>query len=178
MSQFDHRRYKPFTPVPMTARRWPDRQIRKAPQWCSVDLRDGNQALIEPMNITQKSRMWDLLVKLGFKEIEVGFPSASGHDFAFVRELIENNRIPEDVTIQVLTQARPELIARTYEALKGVPRAIVHVYNSTSTVQREQVFELDREGIKDIAITGVLADESGALLRSFFRALRKSGRDA
>ena len=154
MSQFDHRRYKPFTPVPMTARRWPDRQIRKAPQWCSVDLRDGNQALIEPMNITQKSRMWDLLVKLGFKEIEVGFPSASGHDFAFVRELIENNRIPEDVTIQVLTQARPELIARTYEALKGVPRAIVHVYNSTSTVQREQVFELDREGIKDIAING------------------------
>lgn len=154
MSRFDYRRYPAFPPVPMTARRWPDRQIRRAPGWCSVDLRDGNQALIEPMTASQKSRMWDLLVKLGFKEIEVGFPSASGHDFAFVRNLIENNRIPEDVTIQVLTQAREELIARTFESLEGVPRAIVHVYNSTSTVQREQVFGLDREGIKAIAENG------------------------
>ncbi len=152
--RFDHRRYQAFQPVPMTARRWPDRQLRRAPRWCSVDLRDGNQALIEPMNASQKSRMWDLLVKLGFKEIEVGFPSASGHDFDFVRGLIENDRIPQDVTIQVLTQAREELIARTFEALKGAPRAIVHVYNSTSTVQREQVFELDREGIKAIAVNG------------------------
>lgn len=154
MRRFDHRRYRPFAPIPMAARRWPDRQIRRAPRWCSVDLRDGNQALIEPMTTAQKSRMWDLLVKLGFKEIEVGFPSASGHDFAFLRDLIENGRIPEDVTIQVLTQAREDLIARTFEALKGVPRAIVHVYNSTSTVQREQVFGLDREGIKAIAVNG------------------------
>ncbi|WOJ92512.1 2-isopropylmalate synthase [Congregibacter variabilis] len=154
MSRFDYRRYPAFPPVPMTSRRWPDRQIRRAPGWCSVDLRDGNQALIEPMTASQKSRMWDLLLKLGFKEIEVGFPSASGHDFAFVRNLIENNRIPEDVTIQVLTQAREELIARTFESLEGVPRAIVHVYNSTSTVQREQVFGLDREGIKAIAENG------------------------
>jgi len=154
MSRFDHRRYRPFTPVPMTARRWPDRQLRRAPGWCSVDLRDGNQALIEPMTLAQKSRMWDLLVKLGFKEIEVGFPSASGHDFAFVRELIETGRIPADVTIQVLTQARDDLIARTFEALEGVPRAIVHVYNSTSTVQREQVFGLDRDGIRAIAENG------------------------
>jgi 2-isopropylmalate synthase len=138
----------------MTARRWPDRQIRRAPQWCSVDLRDGNQALIEPMTSAQKSRMWDLLIKLGFKEIEVGFPSASSHDFDFVRQLIENDRIPEDVTIQVLTQAREELIARTFESLVGVRRAIVHVYNSTSTVQREQVFNLDRQGIKAIAENG------------------------
>lgn len=154
MSRFDHRRYQAFTPISMPNRRWPDRQITEAPRWCSVDLRDGNQALIEPMTAAQKSRMWDQLVKLGFKEIEVGFPSASGHDFAFCRELIENNRIPDDVTIQVLTQAREDLIARTYEALKGAPRAIVHVYNSTSTVQREQVFNLDREGIKAIAVNG------------------------
>jgi 2-isopropylmalate synthase len=154
MSRFDHRRYQAFPPVPMSGRRWPDRQIRRAPRWCSVDLRDGNQALIEPMTAAQKSRMWDLLVKLGFKEIEVGFPSASGHDFAFVRDLIENDRIPHDVTIQVLTQAREELIERTFESLKGAPRAIVHVYNSTSTVQREQVFGLDRDGIKAIAANG------------------------
>ncbi|MEE4280069.1 MAG: 2-isopropylmalate synthase [Halieaceae bacterium] len=154
MKRFDHRRYRPFTPIPMTARRWPDRQLRRAPQWCSVDLRDGNQALIEPMTQAQKSRMWDLLVKLGFKEIEVGFPSASSHDFAFVRDLIENDRIPADVTIQVLTQAREDLIARSFEALDGAPRAIVHVYNSTSTVQREQVFGLDRDGIRAIAENG------------------------
>ncbi len=154
MNRFDHRRYQPFVPVPMTTRRWPDRQIRRAPRWCSVDLRDGNQALIEPMTTAQKSRMWDLLVKLGFKEIEVGFPSASSHDFAFVRELIEQERIPPDVTIQVLTQAREELIERTFEALRGAPRAIVHVYNSTSTVQREQVFNLDRTGVREIAEKG------------------------
>jgi 2-isopropylmalate synthase len=154
MRRFDHRRYQPFAPVPMAARRWPDRQLRRAPRWCSVDLRDGNQALIEPMTTAQKSRMWDLLIKLGFKEIEVGFPSASGHDFAFLRDLIENDRIPADVTIQVLTQAREDLISRTFEALEGAPRAIVHVYNSTSTVQREQVFGLDRDGIKAIAVRG------------------------
>lgn len=154
MSQFDFRKYQPFTPIRMTSRRWPDQQITRAPRWCSVDLRDGNQALIEPMTGRQKSRLWDQLLKIGFKEIEVGFPSASSHDFNFCRELIENNRIPDDVTIQVLTQARPELIEKTFEALRGARRAIVHVYNSTSTVQREQVFGLDRAGIIDIAVKG------------------------
>tara|TARA_R110002110_G_scaffold205066_7_gene417103 strand:+ start:235997 stop:237670 length:1674 start_codon:yes stop_codon:yes gene_type:complete len=154
MSQFDHSKYKPFQPVKMTGRRWPDRTIEAAPHWCSVDLRDGNQALIEPMTARQKSRLWDQLVKIGFKEIEVGFPSASSHDYDFVRELIDNGRIPDDVTIQVLTQARPDLINKTFESLKGARRAIVHVYNSTSTVQREQVFGLDRKGIVDIAIKG------------------------
>ncbi len=154
MSSFDHRKYKPFPPIRMSERQWPDRVIDKAPRWCSVDLRDGNQALVEPMTTRQKSRLWDQLVKVGFKEIEVGFPSASSHDYDFVRELIDNNRIPEDVTIQVLVQAREELIAKTFEALKGARRAVVHVYNSTSTVQREQVFGLDRQGIIDIAVNG------------------------
>ena len=146
MSNFDHRKYKPFAPIPMPNRRWPDRVIEQAPHWCSVDLRDGNQALVEPMTARQKSLLWDQLVKVGFKEIEVGFPSASSHDYDFVRELIDNNRIPKDVTIQVLTQARPDLIEKTFAALKGARRAVVRVYNSTSTVQREQVFGLDREG--------------------------------
>jgi 2-isopropylmalate synthase len=154
MSSFDHRKYQPFQPIPMKSRRWPDQTIRKAPLWCSVDLRDGNQALIEPMTGQQKSKQWDQLVKVGFKEIEVGFPSASSHDYDFVRELIENDRIPEDVTVQVLVPARKELIEKTFEALKGARRAVVHVYNSTSTVQREQVFGLDREGIIDIAVKG------------------------
>jgi 2-isopropylmalate synthase len=154
MSSFDHRKYKAFKPIAKPDRRWPDRVIEKAPRWCSVDLRDGNQALIEPMTARQKSQLWDQLVKIGFKEIEVGFPSASGHDYEFVRQLIENDRIPEDVTIQVLTQARPDLIEKTFQALKGARRAIVHVYNSTSTVQREQVFGLDRKGIVDIAVKG------------------------
>jgi 2-isopropylmalate synthase len=154
MSSFDHRKYKPFAPIEMAARRWPDQVIDSAPMWCSVDLRDGNQALIEPMTARQKLRLWDQLVKIGFKEIEVGFPSASSHDYDFVRELIENKRIPADVTIQVLTQARPELIEKTFESLRGARRAIVHVYNSTSTVQREQVFGLDRQGIVDIATRG------------------------
>lgn len=151
---FDHRKYRPFTPVRLTDRTWPDKQITQAPLWCSVDLRDGNQALINPMNIDQKTRMFKLLVKLGFKEIEVGFPSASQPDFDFVRKLIEEDLIPDDVTIQVLTQAREDLIARSYESLENVKQAIVHVYNSTSTVQREQVFGLDPEGIKGIAIQG------------------------
>lgn len=154
MKPFEHRKYRPAPAVPMRQRQWPDRTIDKAPIWASVDLRDGNQALLEPMNVSQKRRMWALLVKLGFKEIEVGFPSASGHDYDFVRWLIEENRIPDDVTIQVLVQARRHLIERTFEALKGVRRAIVHVYNSTSTVQRERVFGMDREGIKAIAVQG------------------------
>lgn len=151
---FDFRKYQPFPPIAKPDRRWPDQVLSKAPYWCSVDLRDGNQALVEPMNSEQKLRLWDLLVKVGFKEIEVGFPSASSHDFAFLRKLIEEERIPEDVTVQVLTQARPELIAKTFEALRGARRAVVHFYNSTSTVQREYVFGLDREGITRIAVEG------------------------
>ena len=144
--------YQSFTPIPLPDRTWPGRVITKAPRWCSVDLRDGNQALIDPMDIERKRRMFDLLVKCGFKEIEVGFPSASQPDFDFVRLLIEQDLIPEDVMIQVLTQARPELIERTYESLRGAPRALVHLYNSTSTLQRRVVFGLDRAGITDIAV--------------------------
>lgn len=151
---FDHRKYAAFKPVAKKDRRWPDQVIEKAPTWCAVDLRDGNQSLIKPMSVAQKQRLFDLLVKLGFKEIEIGFPAASQPDFDFCRKLIEENRIPDDVKIQVLTQARPELIERTYEALEGAKQAIVHVYNSTSTVQREQVFGLDRAGIRDIAVSG------------------------
>jgi 2-isopropylmalate synthase len=146
------RHYRAFTPVPLPDRTWPSRVITKAPKWCSVDLRDGNQALIDPMDPSRKRRMFDLLVKCGFKEIEVGFPSASQPDFDFVRQLVEENLIPDDVIIQVLTQARPELIERTYESLRGAPRAIVHLYNSTSTLQRRVVFGLDRAGIVDIAV--------------------------
>ena len=122
--------------------------------WCSVDLRDGNQALIEPMDSARKLRMFEMLVALGFKEIEVGFPAASQTDFDFCRELIEGNRIPKDVTVQVLVQAREDLMRQTFEAIRGVPRAIVHVYNSTSTVQRRVVFGMDREGVKQIAVSG------------------------
>lgn len=151
---FDHRKYTPFTPIRKTDRRWPDQVIERAPQWCAVDLRDGNQALVKPMTVAQKQRLFDLLVKVGFKEIEIGFPAASQPDFDFCRKLIEENRIPDDVRIQVLTQARPELIKRTYEALEGAKRAIVHVYNSTSTVQRQQVFGMDRAGVRQIAVDG------------------------
>ncbi|HTV76768.1 MAG TPA: 2-isopropylmalate synthase [Steroidobacteraceae bacterium] len=147
-------KYVPFAPIRLTGRTWPDRLITQAPAWCSVDLRDGNQALIEPMNSARKHRMFAQLVKLGFKEIEVGFPAASQTDFDFVRELIDGDLIPEDVTIQVLTQARPEIIARTYQALDGARRVIVHVYNSTSTTQRRVVFKLDRAGVRDIAVRG------------------------
>ena len=154
MTNFDFRKYQAFEPISMTARRWPDRVIDSAPCWCSADLRDGNQALVKPMTAVQKLHLWDQLVRIGFKEIEVGFPAASRHDYDFVRRLIDGNRIPEDVTVQVLTQARPALIEKTFESLNGVRRAIVHIYNSTSPVQREQVFGLDRQGIIDIATTG------------------------
>ncbi len=147
-------KYRSFAPVGIADRTWPNKVISAPPQWCSVDLRDGNQALIEPMDAARKRRMFDLLVKTGFKEIEVGFPAASQTDFDFVRELIERNLIPEDVTIQVLTQARPELIERSFQSLRGARRAIVHLYNSTSTVQRRVVFGLDRAGIVDIAVLG------------------------
>jgi 2-isopropylmalate synthase len=151
---YDHTKYKPFPAIGLKDRTWPDKVITKAPVWCSVDLRDGNQALIEPMSVAQKKLMFGLLVDVGFKEIEVGFPAASQPDFDFVRYLVEENKIPDDVTVQVLTQARPELIQRTFEALKGVKRAIVHLYNSTSTVQRQKVFKLDKAGIKAIAVNG------------------------
>ena len=154
MLQDPRSKYRPFTPVPLSDRTWPDRVISAAPVWCSVDLRDGNQALIEPMNAARKRRMFALLVQTGFKEIEVGFPAASQTDFDFVRELIEQALIPSDVTVQVLTQARTDLIERTFEALRGAARAIVHLYNSTSTVQRRVVFGLDRQGIVDIAERG------------------------
>ena len=144
-------RYAPFPPVELPDRRWPAKRIETAPLWCSVDLRDGNQALIDPMTPARKRRMFDLLVRMGYKEVEVGFPSASQTDFDFVREIIEQDLIPDDVTIQVLTQAREPLIERTYEAIAGAPRAIVHLYNSTSTLQRRVVFGLDRSGITAIA---------------------------
>lgn len=153
-SHFDHAKYRAFPPVAKRDRRWPDNVIERAPQWCSVDLRDGNQALVEPMNAAQKLQLWEQLVAIGFKTIEVGFPSASSHDFDFLRKLIDEKRIPDDVTVQVLTQARPELIKRTFEALKGVRRAVLHFYNSTSTVQRRDVFNLERQGIIDIAVAG------------------------
>jgi len=152
--QFNHLKYQPFKATPLPDRTWPSQSITQAPVWCSVDLRDGNQALVNPMNAQQKLRMFELLVKLGFKQIEVGFPSASTTDFDFVRLLIEQNRVPDDVTLQVLTPAREELIKKTYEALDGVKQAIVHVYNSTSKVQREQVFGLPEEGIKAIGVQG------------------------
>ncbi len=151
---FDHTKYRPSPAIKITNRQWPNNIIEHAPQWCAVDLRDGNQALIEPMNVSQKKAIWQLLVDMGFKEIEVGFPSASQPDFDFVRWLIEENQIPEDVYIQVLVQARDGLIERTFEALKGVKQAIVHVYNSTSPTQRDKVFNLDKQGIKKIAIEG------------------------
>ncbi|MCU7890366.1 MAG: 2-isopropylmalate synthase [Candidatus Thiodiazotropha sp. (ex Ustalcina ferruginea)] len=154
MNHFDHRKYRPTPVMPMHNRQWPNRAIDKSPIWASVDLRDGNQALLEPMDVAQKRRMWDLLVSLGLKQIEVGFPSASQPDYDFVRWLIAEDRIPSDVTVQVLVQARKELISKTFAALKGIHRAIVHVYNSTSTVQRERVFKRDREGIKAIAVNG------------------------
>lgn len=146
--------FMPLGPEGLTDRTWPNKQITKAPKWCSVDLRDGNQALIDPMDTPRKLAMFNLLVAMGYKEIEVGFPSASQTDFDFVRKIITEGLIPEDVTIQVLTQSREPLIKRTYESLKGVKNAIVHVYNSTSTLQRRVVFGLDREGIKKIAQEG------------------------
>lgn len=151
-------RYRTFAeevePVAVPDRTWPDRVVDRAPMWCAVDLRDGNQALIDPMSPARKRRMFELLVRMGYKEIEVGFPSASQTDFDFVREIIEQGAVPDDVTIQVLTQCRPELIERTFEACEGAPRAIVHFYNSTSILQRRVVFKADREAVKAIATDG------------------------
>ena len=152
---FNHKKYQPFAFAPkMTQRTWPDKTITKAPIWTSVDLRDGNQALIEPMSIEQKMRFFDLLVQVGFKEIEIGFPSAAQVEYDFTRKLIEGGHVPDDVTLQVLVQAREHLIRRTFESLKGAKRAIVHVYNSTSKVQREKVYQKDYDDIIGIAVEG------------------------
>ena len=151
---FDHQKYKQYAPLALKDRTWPDKQLTQAPIWCSVDLRDGNQALVKPMSVEQKVKLFKLLVDIGFKEIEIGFPSAAQPEFDFARRLIDENLIPDDVTIQVLTQAREHLIAKTFEALVGVKRAIVHVYNSTSTVQREQTFGMSSQQIAGIAVQG------------------------
>ncbi len=159
-------KYRPFPPVSLPDRQWPSRAITAPPIWCSVDLRDGNQSLIEPMGHDRKMRMFEALVKMGFKEIEIGFPSASQTDFDFCRFLIDNKKIPDDVTVQVLVQCREELITRTFEGIRGAKSAIVHFYNSTSELQRRVVFRQDRVGIKQIAVAGArlikkLAEESG-----------------
>ena len=148
------KKYKPFKPINLVDRSWPNNLLTEAPRWCSVDLRDGNQALIEPMSVEKKIRMFELLCNIGFKEIEVGFPAASQTDYDFVRILIKEKKIPDDVTIQVLTQSRDHIIKKTFESLEGVKRAIVHFYNSTSTLQRKVVFNKDRKGIKKIATDG------------------------
>src|ERR1700675_4438194 len=154
MKLYPSRKYRPVQPVTLPDRQWPSRIISRAPIWCSVDLRDGNQALIEPMDADRKLRMFRLLVAMGYKEIEIGFPAASQTDYDFTRRLIVEGLIPDDVTVQVLTQSREAQIHRTFEALDGVKRAIVHLYNSTSTTQRRIVFGMDRDGIREIAVKG------------------------
>src|SRR6204780_1607607 len=145
-------KYRAYTPIVLPDRQWPSKVISKAPIWCSVDLRDGNQALIEPMGVDRKNRMFDLLVGMGFKEIEVAFPSASQTDFDFVRSIIEGAQIPDGVAIQVVTQCRAELIERTFAAVKGAKKVILHFYNSTSALQREVVFRSDRASVREIAV--------------------------
>lgn len=150
----NYRKYKRVPVIDYPERQWPDKEIQSAPIWCSVDLRDGNQALVEPMNVEEKMEMFQLLLKLGFKEIEIGFPAASQIEYDFLRRLVEEDMIPEDVTVQVLSQCREHLIDRTFEAIRGIPNVIFHIYNSTSTLQREAVFHMDREAIKQIAVDG------------------------
>ena len=167
--QMPFHKYKPFRPLTLPDRTWPNNFITQAPRWCSVDLRDGNQALVEPMTPNEKQKMWDLLVEIGFKEIEVGFPSASQTDFDFVRKIIEENRIPDDVTIQILCQARQELIERSCEAVAGAKNVIFHLYNSTSTLQRKVVFNMTREEITK------LATDATALVKKYTQPLRDAG---
>ena len=164
-TQQSYKKYQPFPAVKLADRTWPDQTITHAPIWCSVDLRDGNQSLIEPMDSPRKMAMFRMLIAMGFKEIEVGFPAASETDFNFCRELIDGGHIPDDVTIQVLTQAREHLVDRTFEALAGSKNAILHIYNSTSTLQRRVVFKDTREGVKNIAVNGakMVADRIGRL---------------
>ena len=154
MKKMPTHKYKRYEPVDLADRAWPSRIIEAAPHWCSVDLRDGNQALIDPMTVGEKLEVYRLLLSMGFKEIEAAFPSASKTEFAFLRLLIEEGLIPDDVTIQVLTQAREPLIKKTFEAIRGARRAIVHLYNSTSELQRRVVFRKDREGIIRLAVAG------------------------
>ncbi len=167
----NYNKYNPYPTVPISSRQWPDNTITQAPTWCSVDLRDGNQALVEPMDSNRKMRMFKQLVKMGFKEIEIGFPSASDTDYNFVRELITEGHIPTDVTVQVLTQSRKPLIIKTIESLKGCQNAIIHLYNSTSTLQREVVFRETMEGVKKIATDGakIIADNLYQLVSSNIR---------
>ncbi|MEO8304207.1 MAG: 2-isopropylmalate synthase [Betaproteobacteria bacterium] len=165
MKPYPDAKYRPFQPIELSDRQWPSRSITRAPTWCSVDLRDGNQALIEPMDADRKLQMFRLLVKMGYKEIEIGFPAASQTDYDFTRKLIDGNLIPDDVTVQVLTQSREAQIARTFEALTGARRAIVHLYNSTSTTQRRLVFGLGRDGIKGIAVAGAKLIRDGVAKR-------------
>ena len=162
-------KYIPFEPIPMSKRSWPDRIITQAPAWCSVDLRDGNQALVDPMNVEEKLRLFHTLVDIGLKEIEVGFPSASETEFAFIRTLIEGGHIPDDVTIQVLVQARAHLIKRTFEAVAGAKNVILHFYNSTSTLQRKVVFRMEMDGIVNIAV------EAARLIRELAEPVLASG---
>ncbi|HEX7636316.1 MAG TPA: 2-isopropylmalate synthase, partial [Noviherbaspirillum sp.] len=148
-------KYRPFvSPIELQDRRWPSNRLTKAPRWLSTDLRDGNQALADPMDVERKLRFYDMLLAVGFKEIEIAFPSASQTEFDFVRALIEEDRIPDDVTIQVLTQSRKDLIVRTFEALEGTRRAIVHLYNATAPLFRRVVFGMERHQIIDLAVTG------------------------
>ncbi len=154
-------KYQAFPPIDLPDRQWPSRTLTRAPRWCSVDLRDGNQALIDPMNVDEKLRLWDLLLEIGFAEIEVGFPAASQPDFDFIRRIIDEDRIPDGVSIQVLCQARAELIERTVEALEGAPSVIFHLYNSTSELQRRVVFDMDRSGIIDLAVQGTEIVKAG-----------------
>ena len=148
------KRYQRVPVVDYPQREWPNKQIRKAPMWCSVDLRDGNQALIEPMVVEEKVEFFNMLVRLGFKEIEIGFPAASQIEFDFLRQLVERNLIPDDVRVQVLVQCREHLIKRTFEAIRGIKKVIVHIYNSTSILQRDVVFHKSKDEIKQIAIDG------------------------
>ena len=150
----NYKRYKRNPVLHYPEREWPNKEIEKAPIWCSVDLRDGNQALIEPMNVEEKLEMFNLILKLGFKEIEIGFPAASQIEYDFLRKLVKENLIPDDVKVQVLTQCREELIDRTFEAIEGIKNVVVHIYNSTSTLQRDVVFHKDREEIIEIAVAG------------------------
>ena len=169
----NYQRYKRVPVVNFPERTWPDKEIQKAPIWCSVDLRDGNQALVEPMVVEEKIEFFNMLVKLGFKEIEVGFPAASQIEFDFLRQLVDRKLIPDDVVVQVLVQCREHLIKRTFEALKGIKKAIVHIYNSTSTLQRDVVFHKDQEEIKEIAVIGTklvqkyAADFDGEILLEY-----------
>src|SRR5881394_3956897 len=154
MHKYSSSKYAPFRPVQLPDREWPNRTLKKAPIWCSVDLRDGNQALAVPMNVSQKLEMFQTLVKCGFKEIEVGFPSASNTEFTFNRRLIEENRAPHDVWLQVLVQSREELIERTVESLIGAKKAVIHLYNSTSPAQRRVVFGKSKKEIIEVAVQG------------------------